>query len=341
MSAAPAPREALATSYLCSECDAPEACESCGRCVTHCRCALDGTHADAGRYVEADLFGAMESLRATPRAGSPGANHAQAVRSADAVTVWTELSTSRGPARAQTLSMDSRFKGADVSQRRFVVYVGSREVATMLVGADGQVAFMRPPTADTSCPACLDVPGKDGLGRPCKRCLGTGFVGSVPIVRSAVAPRSPSTNHAAPVRTTSDPVSVAVDAHLESQMRPGVTMRDEDFGGAPYHKVGAECAAMEAASALRVAESFATRARQYALAAQNVEQLSLRVTELEDALRLVLPLAKGYAAANPCESSSRYVHIADHALASEPLCEECAPESSDAAARRAADARSS
>lgn len=30
--------------------------------------------------------------------------------------------------------------------------------------------------AHTSCPSCLDVPGKDGLGRPCKTCDGTGQV---------------------------------------------------------------------------------------------------------------------------------------------------------------------
>jgi hypothetical protein len=29
------------------------------------------------------------------------------------------------------------------------------------------------------CNACLAVPGKDGLGRPCKRCKGTGTTGVV------------------------------------------------------------------------------------------------------------------------------------------------------------------
>ncbi len=37
-------------------------------------------------------------------------------------------------------------------------------------------AFAWGDQAHASCPSCLDVPGKDGLGQPCKTCEGTGQI---------------------------------------------------------------------------------------------------------------------------------------------------------------------
>jgi hypothetical protein len=46
----------------------------------------------------------------------------------------------------------------------------------LVCASNKQSGIVVPSRSTQRCPSCLDVPGKDGLGRVCKRCKGSGEV---------------------------------------------------------------------------------------------------------------------------------------------------------------------